>query len=153
MPPLHASRVDTQLRRFQDAIFSSFLCFFCFFFEKLTKSGTPGWFLNKTGYFFFATGRAYAKRLQIAFWRLNPLRLVYAQHPKPFFRRSNPQNSAKDGPQKVLSTDNPILFRKTPCISRPVLRFNKLPDFVHTAPVFVHLQDPRRHGNGHLPAT
>ena len=74
--------------------------------------------------------------------------------PKPFFRRSNPQNGANDGPQKVLSTDNPILFRNTPGIPRPVLRFHQLPDFGHTAPVFVHLQNPRRHGNGrHPPAT
>ena len=35
------------------------------FFGKLTKSGLPGWFLNKIGYLFFATGRAYA-RLQNA---------------------------------------------------------------------------------------
>ena len=111
---------------------------------KLTKSGTPGWFLNKIGYLFLRDGarlRTSAKRLQIAFWRLNPLGLVvYAQHPKPFLRHSNPQNSANDGPQKVLSTDNPILFRNTPGIPRPVLRFHKLSDFVHTAPVFVHMQ-------------
>ena len=91
---------------------------------KLTKSGTPGWFLNKIGYLFFRDGarlRTPTKRLQIAFWRLNSLRLVYAQHSKPFFRRSNPQNGANDGPQKVLSTDNPILFRNTPGIPRPVL--------------------------------
>ena len=124
---------------------------------KLTKSGTPGWFLSKIGYLFFRDGarlRTPAKRLQIAFWRLNSLRLVYAQHPKPLFRRSNPQNGANDGPQKVLSTDNPIMFRNTPGIPRPVLRFYQLPDFGHTAPVCVHLQHPRRHGNGrHLPAT
>ena len=76
----------------------------------------------------------YAKHLQNAFWRLNPLRLVSAQHPKPFVRCSTPQNSANDGAQKVLSTNNPILF-SVPC---PVLRFYKPPDFVHTAPDFVH---------------
>ena len=32
---------------------------------KSTKSGIPGWFLNKIGYLFFATGRAYT-RLQNA---------------------------------------------------------------------------------------
>ena len=108
---------------------------------KLTKSGIPGWFLNKIGYLFFRDGarlRASAKRLQNAFWRLNPLRLVCAQHPKPFFRCSTPQNSATDGAQKVLSTNNPILFRNTPGIPCPVLRFYKPPDFVHTAPDFVH---------------
>ena len=131
---------------------------------KLTKSGIPGWFLNKIGYLFFRDGarlRTSAKRLQNAFWRLNPLRLVCAQHPKPFFRWSTPQNSANDGAQKVLSTNNPILFRNTPGIPCPVLRFYKPPDFVHTAPDFVHtapdfvqfLQDPRRHGNGNLPST
>ena len=44
------------------------------FFGKLTKSGTPGWFLNKIGYLFFRDGarsRRPAKRPQIAFWRLN----------------------------------------------------------------------------------
>ena len=130
----------------------------------MTKSGIPGWFLNKIGNLFFRDGarlRTSAKRLQNAFWRLNPLRLVCAQYPKPFFRCSTPQNSANDGVQKVLSTDNPILFRNTPGIPRPVLRFHKPPDFVHTAPDCVHtapdfcsiLQDPRRHGNGHLPST
>ena len=112
--------------------------------------------MNKTGYLFFRDGarlRTSAKHLQIAFWRLNRVRLVCAQHPQPFFRRSNAQNSANDCLQKVLSTDNPILFRNTPSIPHPVLRFYKLPDFVHSAPVFVYLQDPRRHGNGHLPAT
>ena len=112
-----------------------------FFLGKLTKSGIPGWFLNKIGYLFFRDGarlRTYAKRLQNAFWRLNPLRLVCAQHPKPFFRCSTPQNSANDGAQKVLSTNNPILFRNTPGIPCPVLRFYKPPDFVHTAPDFVH---------------
>ena len=106
----------------------------------MTKSGIPGWFLNKIGYIFFRDGarlRTSAKRLQNAFWRLNPLRLVCAQHPKPLFRCSTPQNSANDA-QKVLSTDNPILFRNTPGIPRPVLRFHKPPDFVHTAPDFVH---------------
>ena len=90
---------------------------------------------------FFRDGarlRTSAKRLQNAFWRLNPLRLVCAQHPKPFFRCSTPQNSANDSAQKVLSTDNPILFRNTPGIPRPVLRFHKPPDFVHTAPDCVH---------------
>ena len=108
---------------------------------KLIKSGIPGWFLNKIGYLFFRDGarlRTSAKRLQNAFWRLNPLRLVCAQHPKPFFRCSTPQNSANDGAQKVLSTNNPILFRNTPGIPCPVLRFYKPPDFVHTAPDFVH---------------
>ena len=33
--------------------------------------------------------------------------------PQTFFRRSNLQNGANDGLQKVLSTDNPILFRKS----------------------------------------
>ena len=32
-----------------------------YFLGKLTKSGIPGWFLNKIGYFFVATGRAYAR--------------------------------------------------------------------------------------------
>ena len=108
---------------------------------ELTKSGIPGWFLNKIGYLFSRGGarlRTSAKRLQNAFWRLNPLRLVCAQHPKPFFRCSTPRNSANDGAQKVLSADNPILFRNTPGIPRPVLRFQKPPDFVHTAPDFVH---------------
>ena len=112
-----------------------------FFFGKLTKSGIPRWFLNKIGYLFIRDGarlRTYAKRLQNAFWRLNPLRFVCAQHPKPFFRCSTPQNSANDGAQKVLSTNNPILFRNTPGIPCPVLRFYKPPDFVHTAPDFVH---------------
>ena len=111
------------------------------FFGKLTKSGIPGWFLNKIGYLFFRDGarlRTSAKRLQNAFWRLNPLRLVCAQHPKPFFRCSTPQNSANDGAQKVLSTNNPILFRNTPGIPCPVLRFYKPPVFVHTAPDSVH---------------
>ena len=106
------------------------------FFNFLTKSGIPGWFLNKMGYLFFRDGarlRTSAKRLQNAFWRLNPLRLVCAQHPKPFFRCSTPQNSANDGVQKVLSTNNPILFRNTPGIRCPVLRFYKPSDFVHTA--------------------
>ena len=108
---------------------------------KLTKSGIPGWFLNKIRYLFFRDGarlRTSAKRLQNAFWRLNPLRLVCAQHPKPFCRCSTPQNSANDGAEKVLSTENPILFRNTPGIPRPVLRFHKRPDFVHTAPDLVH---------------
>ena len=112
-----------------------------YYIGKMTKSGIPGWFLNKTGYHFFRDGarlRTSAKRLQNAFWRLNPLRLVCAQHPKPFFRCSTPQNSANDGAQKVLSTNNPILFRNTPGIPCPVLRFYKPPDFVHTAPDFVH---------------
>ena len=103
----------------------------------MTKSGIPGWFQNKIGYLFFSDGarlRTYAKRLQNAFWRLNPLRFVCAQHPKPFFRCSTPQNSANGGAQKVLSTNNPILFRNTPGIPCPVLRFYKPPDFVHTAP-------------------
>ena len=107
----------------------------------MTKSGIPGWFLNKIGYLFFRDGarlRTSAKRLQNAFWRLNPLRLVCAQHPKPFFRCSTPQNSANDGAQKVLSTNNPILFRNTPGIPCPVLRFYKPPDFVDTATDFVH---------------
>ena len=82
--------------------------------------------------------RAYAKRLQHAFWCLNPLRLVSAQHPKSFVRCSTPQNSANDGAQKVLSTNNSILFRNTPGIPCPVLRFDKPPEFVHTAPDFVH---------------
>ena len=93
---------------------------------KLTKSGIPGWFLNKIGYLFFRDGarlRTSAKRLQNAFWRLNPLRLVCAQHPKPFFRCSTPQNSANDGAQKVLSTNNPILFRNTPGITQHNPRF------------------------------
>ena len=92
----------------------------------MTKSGIHGWFLNKIGYLFFRDGarlHTYAKRLQNAFWRLNPLRLVCAQHPKPFFRCSTPQNSANDGAQKVLSTNNPMLFRNTPGIPCPVLRF------------------------------
>ena len=67
--------------------------------------------------------RTSAKRLQNAFWRLNPLRFVCAQHPKPFFRCAAPQNSANDGARKVLSTNNPILFRNTPGIPCPVLRF------------------------------
>ena len=74
-----------------------------FFYGKLTKSGIPGWFLNKIGYLFFRDGarlRTSAKRLQNAFWRLNPLRLVCAQHPKTFFRCSTPQNNANDGAQK-----------------------------------------------------
>ena len=107
-----------------------------FFNGKLTKSGIPGWFLNKIGYPFFRDGARLctsAKRLQNAFWHLNPLRLVCAQHPKPFFRCSTPQNSANDGAQKVLSTNNPILVRNTPGIPCPVLRFYKPPDFVHTA--------------------
>ena len=107
----------------------------------MTKSGIPGWFLNKIGYLFFRDGarlRTSAKRLQNAFWRLNPLRLACAQHPKPFFRCSTPQNSANDGAQKVLSTNNPILFRNTPGIPCPVLQIYKPPDFVHTAPDFVH---------------
>ena len=110
---------------------------------EIDKIGYTPVVSKKIGYLFFRDGarlRTSAKRLQIAFWRLNPLRLVYAQHPKPFLRRSNPQNSANDGPLKVLSTDNPILFRNTPGIPRPVLRFHKLSDFVHTAPVFVHMQ-------------
>ena len=104
--------------------------------------GIPGWFLNKIGYLFFRDGaplRTYAKRLQNAFWRLNPLHLVCAPHPKPFFRCSTPQNIANDSAQKVLSTNNPILFRNTPGIPCPVLRFYKPPDFVHTAPDFVHI--------------
>ena len=93
---------------------------------KLTKSGIPGWFLNKIGYLFFRDGarlRTSAKRLQNAFWRLNPLRLVCAQRPKPFFRCSTPQNSANDGAQKVLFTNNPILFILHPIlfISHPIL--------------------------------
>ena len=139
-----------------NGLFLRQICFLCVFFGnwgfgdpkfptknegKLTKSGIPGWFLNKIGYLFFRGGarlRTYAKRLQNAFWCLNPLRLVCAQQPKPFFRCSTPQNSANDGAQKVLSTNNPILFRKTPGIPCPVLRFYKQPDFVHTAPDFVH---------------
>ena len=115
--------------------------YFVFISGKFTKTGIPGWFLNKIGYHFFRDGvrlRTSAKRLQNAFWRLNPLRLVCAQHPKPFFRCSTPQNSANDGTQKVLSTNNLILFRNTPGIPCPVLRFYKPPDFVHTAPDFVH---------------
>ena len=104
--------------------------------REIDKSGIPGWFLNKIGDLFFHDGarlRTSAKCFQNAFWRLNPLRLVCAQHPKPFFRCSTPQNSANDGAQKVLSTNNPILFRNTPGIPCPVLRFYKPPDFVHTA--------------------
>ena len=115
---------------------------------KLTKSSIPGWFLNKIGHLFFRDGarlRTCAKRLQNAFWHLNPLRLVCAQHPKPFFRYSTPQNSANDGAQKVLSTNNPILFRNTPGIPCPVLRFHKPPDFVHTAPDFVQFY--KTHGD------
>ena len=100
--------------------------YFVFISGKFTKTGIPGWFLNKIGYHFFRDGvrlRTSAKRLQNAFWRLNPLRLVCAQHPKPFFRCSTPQNSANDGAQKVLSANNPILFRNTPGIPCPVLRF------------------------------
>ena len=96
------------------------------------------WFLNKIGYLYSRDGarlRTPAKRLQIAFWRPNSLRLVYAQHPNPFFRRSNPQNGANDGPPIVLSTDNPILFRNTPGIPRPVLRFHQLPDFAILHPL------------------
>ena len=95
-------------------------------YGKLTKSGIPGWFLNKIGYRFFCDGarsRTSAKRLQNAFWRLNSLRLVCAQHPKPFFRCSTPQNSANHGAQKVLSTNNPILFRNTPGITQHNPRF------------------------------
>ena len=66
-----------------------------------------------------------------------PPKRVLAPEPttpsKPFFRCSTPQNSADDGAQKVLSTNNPILFRNTPGIPCPVLRFYKPPDFVHTA--------------------
>ena len=48
---------------------SELFCFysFRFFFGKLTKSGIPGWFLNKIGYLFFRDGarlRTSAKRLQ-----------------------------------------------------------------------------------------
>ena len=110
-------------------------------FGKLTKSGVPGWFLNEIGYLFFRDGarlRTSAKRLHIAFWRLNPLRLVCAQHPKPFFRCFTPQNRANDGARKVLSTNNPILVRNTPGISCPVIRLDTPPDFVHAAPDFVH---------------
>ena len=115
----------------------------------MTKSGTLGWFLNKIGYLFSHDGarlRTPAKRLQIAFWRLNSLRLVYTQHPKPFFRRSNPQNGANDGPQKVLSTDNPILFRNTPgivVVVVVVLTFTRMIKSVVTgqAPVTLELRN------------
>ena len=109
------------------------------------------WEIDKIGYTrvvseqnrvpFFRDGarlRTSAKRLQNAFWRLNPLRLVCAQHPKPFCRCSTPQNSVNDGAQNVLSTNNTILLRNTPGIPCPVLRFYKPPDLVHTAPDFVH---------------
>ena len=120
--------------------------------------------MNKIGYLFFRDGarlRTSANRLQNAFWRLNPLRLVCAQHPKPFFRCSTAQNSANDGAQKVPSTNNPILFTNTPGIPCPGLRFYKPPDFCSYCTRFCSyrtrfcsiLQDPRRHGNGHLPST
>ena len=43
------------------------ICLYLFMVKshRHTKSGIPGWFLNKIGYLFFATGRAYA-RLQNA---------------------------------------------------------------------------------------
>ena len=90
------------------------------------------WEIDKIGYTrvvseqnrvpFFRDGarlRTSAKRLQNAFWRLNPLRLVCAQRPKPFFRCSTPQNSANDGAQKVLFTNNPILFILHPILFIP----------------------------------
>ena len=71
---------------------------------KLTKSGIPGWFLNKIGYLFSRGGarlRTSAKRLQNAFWRLNPLRLVCAQHPKNRFFGVRPLKTASmTGPKK-----------------------------------------------------
>ena len=111
--------------------------FVCWEIDKIVYTGVVS---EQNRVPFFRDGaclRTSAKRLQNAFWRLNPLRLVCAQHPKPFFRCSTPQNSANDGAQKVLSTNNPILFRNTPGIPCPVLRFYKPPDFVHTAPDFV----------------
>ena len=110
-----------------------------FFWGEIDKIGYTRVVSEQIGYLFFRDGarlRTYAKRLQNAFWRLNPLRLVCAHHPKPFFRCSTPQNSSNDGAQKVLSTNYPILF--TPGIPCPVLRFYEPPVFVHTAPDSVH---------------
>ena len=58
--------------------------------------------------------------------------------PQTVFSVFDPSKRPNDGAQKVLSTNNPILFRNTPGIPCPVLRFYKPPDFVHTAPDFVH---------------
>ena len=99
-----------------------------FFWGEIDKIGYTRVVSEQIGYLFFRDGarlRTSAKRLQNAFWRLNPLRLVCAQHPKPFFRCSTPQNSANDGAKKGLSTNNPILFRNTTGIPCPVLRFYK----------------------------
>ena len=57
-------RLSTFLPFFQKR--TANIAFGTIFERKLTKSGIPGGFLNKIGYTFFATGRAYA-RMQNAF--------------------------------------------------------------------------------------
>ena len=86
-----------------------------------------------------------------------PPKRVLAPEPTTPCVRAAPQtvfsvNSANDGAQKVLSTNNPILFRNTPGIPCPVLRFYKPPDFFHTAPDFVHTAQRKIfHTTGKLP--
>ena len=111
-------------------------CIHGFCYGNLTKSGTPGWFLNKIGYLFFRDGARLPKRLQNRLLAPEPTAPSVRAAPQTVLSAFEPSKQRQCQPPKNALDGQPDLFRNTPGIPRPVLRFHKLPNFVHTAPAF-----------------
>ena len=117
---------------------------------ELTKSGIPGWFLNKIGYLFFATGRAYARPQNASKTRSGAgtyYALCARSAPNRFFGVRPLKTAPMTAPKKCSSRTTRFCsyctrfcsYRTRFCSCRT--RFCSI------------LQNPRRPGNGHLPST
>ena len=101
----------------------------------------PGGVWTKSGTFFFATGRAYA-RMQNASKTRSGAWTHYAlcarSTPKTVFSVFDPSKQRQWRRPKSALHEQPDFVQEHTGIPCPVLRFYKRPDFVHTAPDFVH---------------